>query len=120
MSFSPYGTDKTDSLFLNLGILKLNQLNKLEKAKFIFKHQNNKLPPSFDDYFRNVNEVHGQHPRRDSARNIYPAFGRTGFASNLIQNEGASIWNNIPISIRNVESVKTFATNYKKHLLYSA
>ena len=62
MSFSPYGTDETDSLFLNLGILKLKQLNMLEKAKFIFKHQNNKLPSSFDDYFRNVNEVHGQHP----------------------------------------------------------
>ena len=117
MTFAPYGTEETIPLFLNLNILNLSQINKLEKAKFIFKHQNNKLPPSFDNYFRNTREIQSRNSRRIADGNIYSTFGRTCYGQKMIQNEGASIWNNIPLSIRNVNKLDTFSSNYKKFLL---
>ena len=119
MSFCPYGTHETAHIFADMNILNINQINTLEKAKFIYKHQNNKLPSSFDDYFHNVNEINNRISRNSATGNIniYPTVGRTCYGHKLLQNEGASIWNSIPNVIRNCETVKTFAKNMKTHLI---
>ena len=117
MGFSPYGTEETPDLFKKLLIPNLTQLNKIAKAKFIFKHQKKKLPQSFDDYFRNVNEINNRNSRAPNNVDIYSSHGRTRFAQNLIQNEGAGVWNKIPDSIRNLESLERFANNYTNYLI---
>ena len=46
------------SLYSKLGVLKLDDMIKMELAKFIFKFKNQMLPSSFNNYFINLNQVH--------------------------------------------------------------
>ena len=45
-------------LYSKLGVLKLDDMIKMELAKFIFKFKNQMLPSSFNNYFINLNQVH--------------------------------------------------------------
>ena len=119
ISFSPFGTNDTDYLFTNLKLLNLDQIHTLEKAKFIYKHQNKKLPSNFDNYFKNIADTHTHNLRSVTNGNIAHTYGSTCFGQKLIQNEGAKIWNNIPVQIRSSESLNTFASKYKEYLLNS-
>ena len=49
----------TDPLFRELGLLKLQDVNKFMIGKFIFRWYHNELPNIFNDKFEFVRNVHG-------------------------------------------------------------
>ena len=53
MTFAPFGRIDIDDLYFKLQLLGLDKIHFLEKAKFMYKFHNDKLPEIFDNYFDN-------------------------------------------------------------------
>ena len=51
--FAPQNNSDMVNIFKDLKLLNLEQLNKLAKAKFVYKYKNQKLPSSFDKFLTN-------------------------------------------------------------------
>ena len=65
MTFAPFGKVDLDPVYCDLKILGLPEMNFLEKAKFMHKYKNGKLPIIFDEYFQNTEVVsHSYNLRR--------------------------------------------------------
>ena len=54
---------RLDYLYLNLRILKLDDLFELELGKFMHQFHNKKLPKSFAGYFQEVGKSHQRNTR---------------------------------------------------------
>ena len=67
--FCPHRYD-TNLLYTRFRVLKLEDMIKMEFAKFIFKYSNDMLPKSFDNYFTKIENVH-YHNTRQKYRNEY-------------------------------------------------
>ena len=48
----------SSSFYKSLGILKLDDMIKIQTTLFVHSHYNNKLPPNSQSYFTNVNACH--------------------------------------------------------------
>lgn len=119
MCFAPFGSNDVDHLYESLKILKLRQLHKLAKAKFIFKSKNEKLPSSFENFFT---ESHGHHQYnlRSREREDYKCeWGKTQYGMRRVQYEGVKLWNNIPQEIRKANTIEIFSEKYKELLIQS-
>ena len=62
--------DPTNSLYSDCSILKLEDMIKMEFAKFMFKFNNNMLPTSFNNYFLKLDKVHNYNTRQKT-HNVY-------------------------------------------------
>ena len=112
MCFAPYDHGDMDTLFKELRILNLEQLNKLVKAKFIFKFKNQKLPPNFEN-FLTANTSHRYALRSQVTQEFKCIWGKTIFGMKMIQYDGAQLWNAIPLDIRDVSSLCEFSKKFK-------
>ena len=61
---------ETNLLYSKLRVLMLDDMIKMEFAKFIFKYSNNMLPNFFNNYFIKLENIHNYNTRRKS-RNEY-------------------------------------------------
>ena len=61
---------ETNLLYSRFRVLKLDDMIKMEFAKFIFKYSNNMLPNSFNNYFIKLKNIHNYNTRQKS-RNEY-------------------------------------------------
>ena len=105
------------SVYKNLGLLNVKLLHKLTTAKFMFKFKNEKLPKSFENFFR-TNNSNQRYPLRNRNMNNYACeWGRTNFGMRRIQYFGVQLWNGISPSIRNITNIKEFSKKYKLSLL---
>ena len=52
-----------NSLFLKDQILQVDDIFSLELGKFVYKFNNNQLPPVFDNYFKDLTEIHDHNTR---------------------------------------------------------
>ena len=119
MCFSPFGSSDVDHLYDNLKLLKINELHKLAKAKFIFKFKHDKLPPSFEN-FLTVNHSQHQYMLRSRDTNDYKCvWGKTQYGMKRMQYEGVRLWNTIPLEIRASQTIEEFAKGYKSFLIQS-
>ena len=112
----------TDKSYLNNGVnrrlqvLKINDLYKLETAKFMHQFSDKSLPASFEKYFTRTTFLH-HHSTRTSERSNYflPHFS-TSRKQRSIRFSGVTIWNSIPCKFKNL-SLKKFISEYKLHLI---
>ena len=58
MTFAPFQSSNPQQFYDEIEILNLKQIHILEKAKFMFKFKNKKLPSNFDGYFQEAGEHH--------------------------------------------------------------
>ena len=65
MTFSGY-YDHTNALFMQLNIIKHNDLVYLQNAIFVYNLYSGKLPQAFDKYFISVNQQHNYNTRHAS------------------------------------------------------
>ena len=115
--FAPYSSDEVESLYADLKLLSLQKLHKLSKAKFMFKFKNEKLPKSFENFFR-TNDANQRYPLRNRNTNNYACeWGRTNFGIKRLQYFGVKLWNAILPGIRNAGNIKQFSKKYKSSLL---
>ena len=53
----------TNSIFAELNLLKVDQIFLLQVVSFMFRFENNLLPPFFDNYFPVVRQIHHYNTR---------------------------------------------------------
>ena len=102
--------------YFKLQILKLEDLYKLEVAKFMHQFSQNKLPCRFRHYFSHPSDRHTHSTRHASGKNIsLPRFSSTK-TQRSIKYIGAKIWNDIPLDLKQL-SYNKFKFSYKQFLL---
>ena len=99
----------------NQQFLSIEELYALETSIFMFKSHNNLLPECFSNLFQYVNEIHSI-PTRNKNSLYLPYFSKT-LTQQSIQFSGVKAWNNVPISLRNLQSKSLFSHKLRKHLL---
>ena len=126
----------SNPLFNKLGILKIDDIYKLQVAKFIYSCLSNDLtPPIFLEWFTLNNTVHDHQTTSNTVivKESYFEIGHSVETNNLhtqgsrLVNYGGKqlkvcgpiLWNNIPDNIRTSTSVNSFKYNLKKYFIES-
>ena len=118
MCFTPFGQNEIGHLYNELGLLNLEDIHKLAKAKFVFKLKNKKLPSNFDNFLVKNQQLQNYNLRNRGGNNFYKCvWGNTIYGSKMLQYDGAKIWNELPEYIQNLTKIKEFTRNYKSLLL---
>ena len=60
-----------NNLYLSHKILKLEDIFKLELAKFMYLHNNSDLPKVFQNYFKSMTDTHNYNTRNSSIKNLF-------------------------------------------------
>ena len=114
MTFAPFGRVDLDPVYHDLKILGLPEIHFLEKAKFMHKYYNKKLPPFFDHYFEtNAIVTHSYNLRRVTP--FQPIL--SNYSEKMINYNGLAIWNSIPSEIQIMSNIKSFSYRLKKDIL---
>ena len=119
MVFAPFQSSNTQQFYDELEILNLIQIHKLEKAKFMYRYQNDLLPCNFNNYFQGTGVGHQYSLRSISQQNYRTARFKTSYGKRKIQHEGPKLWNDIPITIKETGTLKSFSGLYKAYILNS-
>ena len=115
LSHAPSRMTHSNPLFINLSLLKFDDIYLLRTAEFMFNHFNNALPPSCSKYLPVANPVR-THDTRQLL--IYrPAFARSNVRLNSISVRGPKIWNLLPLSITSSLPLSVFKRTLTAHLL---
>ena len=106
---------KLDIAYLNLRILKLNDLHSLAKHKFMHQYHHNKLPDYFSDFFA---KTPIQHPnfRRNPLANLMAMDCKKKFTERSIRYTGPTIWGKVPLLKRELSPSK-FRKEFTNHFL---
>lgn len=100
--------EHTNQYFVNMKILKLNELYELQVAKYMYRYMNQLLPQGIYCAF-NLN----QHDHQYNTRRIF----RNYYATSEINNIGHSIWSNLTDTIKKANNINTFKKRLKQSLL---
>jgi predicted amino acid racemase len=93
ITFKPY-SEHTETIFKNLEILNVYQINDFLTGIFMFRYFNLKnLPEIFTNYFVTNNEVHHHNTRKTSK--LHKSYNRTNYAKHTLSNSGVDIWNGL-------------------------
>ena len=103
---------RLDNYFLNLRLLKVENLYDLEIAKFMHAHHNDQLPECFTSFFRESGTNHNHHTRSVANISYEPVLCRTARGQRSIRFYGPKIWNDISLSIKQASKIK-FKREYK-------
>ena len=109
--------DRATPFYAKLGILKLADLVKFEKALFVFKFKMKTLPAQFSKHFYEFGSVHKRSTRASTQNNYFMTFLKKSKLQNSIRYQGPLIWNSLDSAIKNFKSVKSFKSNLKRTLL---
>ena len=104
----------TYPIFLNLNILRFDQINRYATALFIFKAINNIMPLILHNFFQFTSDIHRYFTRQSS--NLYVPRSRTNLYNFSIKYHGALVWNSIPHNIRCSPSIYVFKSKLKTYL----
>ena len=97
----------TNDLFLNSFLLKLDDINKLKLATYMYKLGN----------FSSFTRSH-EYPTR-SRDLLNPSFQRLSVTQQSVHFRGPLYWNSIPATIKDSSSFPVFKGKLKKHLIQS-
>ena len=97
-------------------ILHINELFKLELAKFMFRYVNRLLPTNFDIFFVPIANIHNYHTRA-STNNFFIPRRSKNKSLGALSFLGSKLWSEIPNNIKVKPSLFSFTSNYKNHLL---
>ena len=114
MTFAPFGRIDIDDLYSQVKLLDIAKIHYLEKAKFMYKYHNNKLPANFSNYFQIQAAVTHSYNLRNRSQNrrIF-----SNYAEKMIKHNGVDIWNTIPPEIKSCKNLKSFSNKLKKDIL---
>ena len=109
-------SDRITPIYRRLQVLKINDLYKLETAKFMHQFSDKSLPALFEKYFTRTTFVH-RHSTLASERNdCFLSHFSTSRLQRLIRFSGVKVWKSIPCKFKNL-SLKKFISEYKLHLI---
>ena len=103
-------------LYLQLEVLPLNVLIKIEQAKTMYKFEHKMLPQVFDKYFKKPSHHHNT--RYATTHNNFEVVRiSSAKETSLLKYYGPKVWANIPLDIKNMQSLKVFINTYRTHLI---
>ena len=110
--------DSPHPLYSTSKILKVNDLHKLQLASFVYESYMQQNPGEFHSYFTDVTKVHSYSTRQASDKDLFiPRKNTTQYGLYSVRYAGASLWNSIPIDIRNKSSVYSFCKSLKQYYI---
>ena len=86
----------TNYLYSKSRVLKLEDMIKIEKAKFMFKYNNKMLPISFDNYFLKLEKVHRYNTRQKIHNEYFQIYSRTESRRKALHHLCLKVWKEIP------------------------
>jgi hypothetical protein len=100
----------------------LNEMTVFQRLRFnymTFIHDTlYELRPNFlDVQFPQISEVHNHFTRASAAKSLFVNRVRTQIAQRFVSDHGLSLWNTLPIEIRNIRSPQQFRALCRQHLL---
>ena len=107
-------------LYYEHKILKVNDIHKIESAKFMRKYVNKKLPDYFLNCFNKVSGNHGYSTRAATNDDLTIPFFRTKRCQNSFEYQGSKLWNSLPKNMTKlgcnkfIEQNKTFLISFYK------
>jgi len=106
--------EHTDPIFKELKILRLEDIYKLNIAKYMFGIHT--LPVNINKIVINNRQVHEHNTR--NINNPHVRQRKTQVASKSFRHIGPLIWYQIPIAVKDSKSIKSFKSKYTKHILH--
>ena len=116
INFKDFENEDVLELMHKNKILHINELFKLELAKFMFRYVNRLLPTNFNNFFVPITSIHNYHTRASTnnffipRKNKHKGLSALGFL-------GARLWSEIPNSIKIKSSLHSFTSNLRNHFL---
>ena len=106
---------RLDYVYLNLRVLKLDDIFNLTVAKFMHQYYSKTLPSHFNELFPNVTPIHQYRLRSASSSNYRTMCCTKTNTQRSIQFIGPKVWNEIPENIRceNMANFKKQFTNLR-------
>jgi len=103
-------------LYINFNILPVHQLYKYSVCKMIYKcfNYSGVMSNAIRDIFKSLQSNHSYHTRLSNTGYIFSSANRVYFKSYVY--DLVLIWNQIPIHIRNSQSLNLFSKHYKSYL----
>lgn len=108
----------TNILFIRLSLLKIPDIYKYHTLIFMFKISHHLLPAQFIDSFTQCSKIH-QHLTRNSTVNFFILPHHTKVRSKSVKFAGPKIWNELPNSLKTIQTLGSFKRNLKRHIILS-
>ena len=105
----------TTQLFCDFNILKFEQIKLYQSGEFMYRFDHGLLPPVFKGLFNLGSQIHSHSTRNSS--NYISIFARTNSRLFSIRATGPSIWNKIPLEVRQSPSLSLFKKKLRSHLV---
>ena len=102
-------------LFFKLKTLKIEDINNLQVAIFMYKLKNNLPPCTFHDLFTLNKSVHN-YPTRNS-QNYHLTNPKVIIAKKSIRHYGPDVWNALPAATKLCNTLYSFKATIKRQLL---
>ena len=115
----PYEAADHNSLLCDYGWLNVRNLILLDLGVFMYKTQKSLAPDVFYDPYHSVTEVHSYNTRSANKGNLQIALTNLRADDKDISVSGARVWNNIPNSIKQAQSLDVFKRELKEYLMKS-
>ena len=106
-----------DNFYIEMNILTVKHIFNYHIGLFMFKYVNNMTPDVFDNFFRNVSDIH-QHNTRNATQNLlYVTFRGTTRGQQTFKYRGPHIWNFIIKNINPNCPIGSFKEHSRQLLL---
>ena len=115
----------SDPIFHELGILRLKDIHSLFVNKFVYKWTMGQTPPNFNDWFIYTSQMHIYNTRNTyfegvDTRRLYVPYARTvHYGCKKLKVLAPSLWNIVPLEIKQKSSLSQFTFHLKKYFLNS-
>ena len=115
---SPEPKSHSEPLFKSLNLLRLNDVIELQILSFVYQWSHRLLPPCFSKYFKFTSSVHSYSTRQSCNRNLFVAsVNTTQYGLRSLKFTGPRLWNSLPTSITNSNSLRIFRKTLKNSML---
>ena len=104
-----------DPLFKKLRLLKISDIGQQQISIFIYKFLKNDLPANFQNYFCSTADIHPHYTRQSSGLHIL--YSKTNIRKKSIKIAGPHFWNNLPLEVKQSNSLIIFKKHLKHYLL---
>ena len=100
------------SLLASMSMMDVNDVIELQILSFVYQWSHRLLPPCFNEYFKFTSSVHSYSTRQSCNRNLFVAsVNTTQYGLRSLKFTGPRLWNSLPTSITNSNSLRMKNSN---------
>ena len=109
--------DHSGPSFLELRLLRLDQIRDFQIGEFYYRLEHGLLPPIFGGFLQHVSDIHSYSTRNSSA--YRPVSAHTNTRRFTVKSYGTNVWNKIPPALRLTNNLFSFKKKLRTLLLSS-